>query len=299
MLSRTHILSNGKSMNGDPDWQQFLETTATLRFVALGEHRLRVIDIGAGEPVLLIHGFADSTYTWHRNLHALAQAGFRALTYDQPGCGESALPAGFRFGVDDLARLALELLDKLGVEQAHAVGSSMGGGVGLHLAVHHPDRLRGVVLVAPVCYHAHSRPFVYLLRCSLISGLARRLSGPWMVRPVLLSQYVDRTLLTPAVLSQYRLAFRRPEYLQACAGLLRDYWNGAFAETARRYREVRVPLHLIWGERDVWVRPRYAWRLAADTGADLTVLPGAGHLVHQVRPERFNEAVVRFLEAAR
>ena len=101
--------------------------------------------------------------------------------------------------------------------------------------------------------------------------------------------------MVPQVSAQYRLAFRRPEYLQACAGLLRDYWNGAFAETARRYREIRVPLHLIWGERDMWVRPRYAWRLAADTGAPLTVVEGTGHQVHQARPDVFNDTMIRFL----
>jgi pimeloyl-ACP methyl ester carboxylesterase len=286
-------------MTGDPDWGYFLETEAQVRFVAVGEHRLRVVEIGEGEPVLLVHGFVDSAYTWHRNLRALAAAGFCALAYDHPGCGESALPPAFRFGADGLARLAVELLDAFDIERAHLVGSSMGGGIGLHMAAHHPGRLRRVVLVEPTCYHAPFRPFVYLFRCSLFRTLTHSLSGPWLVRPVLRSQYSDPALLTPQVLAQYRSAFRRPEYLHACAGLLRDYWNHAFAETARSYREIGVPLHLVWGERDTWVDTHYALRLAADTGADLTVIAGAGHLVHQARPMPFNEAVVRFLGAER
>ena len=47
-------------MTGDPDWEQFLETEAQVRFVAIGEHRLRVVEVGKGDPVLLIHGFAGS-----------------------------------------------------------------------------------------------------------------------------------------------------------------------------------------------------------------------------------------------
>jgi len=246
--------------------------------------------------VFLIHGFADSAYTWHRNLRVLMEAGFRVLAYDHPGCGESALPAGFRFGVDALTELAVGVLDALGIEQAHVIGSSMGGGIGLHLAVHHPRRLRHLVLVAPTCYHAPFRPFVFLFRWRPFSAASRRLAGPWLVWPVLASQYGDTTRLTPAVLAQYRLAFQRPEYVHACAGLLRDYWNAAFYATARHYREIAVPLHLIWGDRDVWVATgHYAPRLAADTGAGLTIIPHAGHMVHQVQPERFNETVVRFL----
>lgn len=266
------------------------------RTVTFGWHRLRVTEAGSGEPVLLIHGFADSAYTWHRNLGALIEAGFRALAYDQPGCGGSDLPEGFRFGVDDLARVALGLLDALGIDRAHVVGSSMGGGVALYLAVHHPDRVRRVVGVAPVCYHPPFRPFAPLFRCSLFLALARRIAGPWLVEPVLRSQYADPTLLTPEVIEHYRRAFERPEYLEACAGMLRDYWNRAFYETARRYGEIRPPLHLIWGERDTWVPPRrFALRLAADTGADLTLVGGAGHLVQQARPGPFNRALLRAL----
>jgi pimeloyl-ACP methyl ester carboxylesterase len=77
--------------------------------------------------------------------------------------------------------------------------------------------------------------------------------------------------------------------------LLRDYWNEAFAETARRYGEISLPLHLIWGNKDTAVDVRYARRLAADTGASLTIVAGGGHLLNQAQPQVFNQTVVRFL----
>ena len=260
-------------MCGDGDWRAFLQSEARVRFVAVGEHRLRVIEAGeSGEPVLLIHGFADFAYAWHRNLRPLAEAGFRAIAYDFPGCGESALPDGSCFGTKDLAELTLGLLDALSVERVHLVGHSMGGGVGLYLAVHHPDRLHRIVLAAPVCYDAYYRPFTRLLRWPFFCAVARRVIGPWMAWPVLRREYADTTLLTPQVVDQYRLAARRSEYANACVRLLRDYWDGAFAETARRYGEISVPLHLIWGDRDTAVDVRYARRLAADTDASLTIV---------------------------
>lgn len=294
-------------MIGDPAWRKFLETEADVRFVEIGEHRLRVVEIKAGlpnsksegEPLLLIYGNADTVYTWHRNFRPLAEAGFRVIAYDYPGCGESALLDGSRFGVDDLAALTLELLDTLGIERAHLIGHSMGGGVGLYLAVHHADRLRRLVLQAPVCYHALYRPFIYLFRWPLFCALAPFVAGPWMARQTLVREYVDTTLLTPQVQDQYRLICQRPEFIQSTIAQLRDYWNDAFAETARRYGEITVPLHLVWGERDVTVSPRFGRRLAADTGAGLTVIPGAGHLVHQARPEAFNEVAVCFLRGER
>lgn len=286
-------------MIGDPAWHEFLETEADVRFIEIGEHRLRVVEFGVGEPLLLIYGNADTTYTWHRNFRPLAEAGFRAIAYDYPGCGESALPDGFCFGVDDLAVLTLKLLDALGVERAYLIGHSMGGGVGLYLAVHRAERLRRLVLQAPVCYHALYRPFIYLFRWPLFRALAPSVTGLWMIRQTLVREYVDTTLLTPQVQDQYRLARQRPEFIQATIAELRDYWNDAFAETARHYGEITVPLHLIWGEHDTVVRPRLGRRLAADTGAGLTVIPGAGHLVHQARPEAFNEVALDFLRGER
>lgn len=288
-------------MTGDPEWQEYLEAEARVHFVAFGEHRLRVIEAGeaGGEPLLLIHGFADSAYTWHRNLRALAGAGFHTIAYDYPGCGESALPDGFRFGVDDLAQVALGLLDALGLERVHLVGHSMGGGVALQLALHHADRLHWVLLLAPTCYHAFARPFTYLFRWPPFHVLARLVTGPWMALPVLIWEYADMTLLTPQVVAQYRLAFQRPEYVRACHGLLRDYWNEAFAEAARRYGEISVPLHVIWGERDTSVSRHDVRRLAADTGADLTIVPRVGHMLNQTQPGVFNEAVARLLGKAR
>ncbi len=266
-----------------------------MQFVGIGEHRLRVIEIGTGEPVLLVHGFADSAYTWHRNLRALVGAGFRVLAYDHPGYGQSALPAGARFGVDDLTRLAVGLLDALGIAWAHLVGHSMGGGVGLHLAIYYPGRLRRVVLVAPTCYRAPLNALAYLSRCSFLSTVGQRLAGPWLIWPILRSMYRDPALLTPQVVAQYRSAFRRPEYRPACAAALRDYWNGAFKRASQSYREIRLPLYLVWGERDTWVAPRYGLRLASDTGAGLTIIPGAGHVVHQAKPNVFDRTVVSFL----
>jgi pimeloyl-ACP methyl ester carboxylesterase len=287
---------DGADVIGDPDWQAFLDIEAETQLVTIGRQPLRVVSVGEGEPVLLVHGIADSAYTWHNNLRPLAAAGFRAIAFDYPGSGGSQLCNGFRFGVDDLTELALGLLDALGIERSHYIGHSMGGGIGLQLAVHHAERLQRAVLVAPTCYHALFRPFVYLFRWAPFGALARNvIVGPWMVFQILASEYVDTALLTRHMRAQYELDCRRPECVRATVGLLRDYWNDAFKETARLYREIEVPLYLVWGRRDRTISPRYGRRLAADTGAPLTVVEGTGHLVHQARPDVFNDTAIRFL----
>ena len=283
-------------MGGDANWNEFLKSTALTRFVTIGEHELRTIDLGTGAPVILIHGFADSAYCWHRNLGSLAEAGFRAIAFDLPGCGRSNLPAEFPYGVDDLAQLTLRLLDKLGIPQAHVMGASMGGGVALTLAVHHPERINRVVAVAPVCYHPPFRPFVYLFRYKPIASIIEPLVGPWLADLALRHEYGDPTQLQPQVADQYRLESKRPEYMRACMRALRGFWNKSFTSTAERYSEIHSPLQLVWGARDNLISPRrYGPRLAADTGANLTLISGAGHVVQMERSQEFNAVVIDFL----
>jgi pimeloyl-ACP methyl ester carboxylesterase len=284
------------NMGGDANWREFLEGKALTHYVNIGEHRLRTIELGTGEPVLLIHGFADSSYCWHRNLGPLAEAGFRAIAFDLPGCGRSDLPSEFRYGVDNLAQLTVELLDRLGIPQAHVIGASMGGGVALSLAVHQPERVGRVVAVAPVCYHPPFRPFVYLFRYRPLAWLIEPLVGPWLADLALQHEYGDSSQLRPHVADQYRLESRRPEYQEACMRALRDFWNESFTTTAELYSEIGVPLYLVWGARDSLISPRrYGPRLAADTGATLTLISGAGHVVQMERSQEFNAAVIDFL----
>lgn len=111
--------------------------------VFVREHRPAA---ATGPPVLLLHG-----WTWSLDVNyfavmpALAAAGIPFIGFDQRGHGRG-LPAGRPFGIGDLAVDAVAVLDRLGVAEAVVCGYSLGGPVGLHLALAHPDRVAGLVL---------------------------------------------------------------------------------------------------------------------------------------------------------
>ena len=98
---------------------------------------------GEGEPVLLIHGFPDSSALWRDVVPELLAAGYRTVVIDQRGFGESAAPDGKRnYALELLANDALAVLRALGIERAHLVGHDWGAAVGWLLAATHPDRFR-------------------------------------------------------------------------------------------------------------------------------------------------------------
>ncbi len=96
---------------------------------------LAVADVGEGEPVLLLHGFPDSSALWRHQVTALVDAGYRAITPDLRGFGESDRPEDVRaYGVRQSVADMLAVLDALEVERAHVVAHDWGAAVGWALA---------------------------------------------------------------------------------------------------------------------------------------------------------------------
>jgi pimeloyl-ACP methyl ester carboxylesterase len=129
------------------------ETDFRHRTLNVGEVDLHVVELGQGEPVVLVHGFPQHWWMWRRLMRSLAAAGYYAIAYDQRGMGGSTLAAG---GYDKrtLAGDLALLLDRLEVESATVVGYDHGGGTAISFAFEHAERCTrlGVIEYAPPGY---------------------------------------------------------------------------------------------------------------------------------------------------
>jgi pimeloyl-ACP methyl ester carboxylesterase len=122
----------------------------TSRFVETEEWKLHYNDAGEGEVVIMLHGSGAGATGWanfHRNVDAFVDAGYRVILLDCPGFGESdpLVTAEPRFVVN--ARATRQLMDALGIDKAHLVGNSMGGGSSLAFARDYPERLDKMILM--------------------------------------------------------------------------------------------------------------------------------------------------------
>src|SRR5574343_1731234 len=111
-----------------------------------------VHDVGAGKPVLLIHGSGPGVTAWANWRLVLPELGktCRAIAPDMVGFGYTERPAGIEYGVDGWVAHAIGLLDALGIEQTYLIGNSFGGAIALALAIRHPQRVRRLVLMGSV-----------------------------------------------------------------------------------------------------------------------------------------------------
>src|SRR5712691_5150031 len=103
-------------------------------------------EVGRGEPLILIHGLADDHRAWRRALPGLTLR-HRVLMYDLRGHGETSLgrPDGT---LKQLAADLVSLMDSVGVGSANVAGFSLGGTIAMRVAIDHPEKVRGLVLVA-------------------------------------------------------------------------------------------------------------------------------------------------------
>ena len=111
---------------------------------------LHVKDAGSGKPVVLIHGWPLTGDMWEYQTLALLEAGYRVITYDRRGFGQSGHPAG-PYDYDTFADDLAAVLDGAGIDDAAIVGFSMGGGeIARYLSRHGPAKVAKAVLVASV-----------------------------------------------------------------------------------------------------------------------------------------------------
>lgn len=250
--------------------------------------RLHCVEAGAGPVLVLVHGngsmigdFASS------GLIARTARRHRVIAFDRPGFGHSARPRGRVWDAAAQARLIWAALDRLGVRQARVLGHSWGASVAVEMALARPEQVEGLVLVSGY-YFPTPRIDMALMAGPAVPGLGdvgRWTVAPWLSR--MIWPRVMRKLFGPApVPSKFRLFPKemalRPGQLRAAAeesGLMMPMAS----KLSRRYRELSMPVSVVAGEADRLVDARrQSGRLSRMLGQGrLTLVPGAGHMVHQ------------------
>lgn len=234
----------------------------------------------ASAPALLLGPSLGTSYTLWDKVAPELSITHRVIRYDLPGHGGSPADLiGPGATVGDLAALVLALADSLGLERFAYAGVSLGGAVGLHLALHHPERVSRLAVICSSAHFNGSRPWEERAAQVRAEGLAR------------LAESADARWFTPGFTVPELVADHRaadPEAYAACCDAL-----GAF-DLRERLAEISVPTLLIAGRQDPATPPAHLREIAdAVPGATLVELPGASHLA----PAQCPEAVLTALRA--
>lgn len=247
-------------------------------------------DRGQGRPVVWLHAFPLDREMWEPQVQPLLVTGYRVITVDLPGFGESPVQGGWT--IDSAADALAELLEVLGVPAAVVGGESMGGYVALAMARRHPQRLSGLILADT---RAGSDDAAARARRQETIEVIRR-KGPGVLLETLVPKLISEVTRQsrPHVLETIRaLTLRQTSQgLIHALAALRDR-----PDAAPHLPKIHVPTLVIVGEYDTITPPLYAARLAGSiNSAELEHVPQAGHLSNLENPEAFNAAVLSFLQ---
>lgn len=243
-------------------------------FVRVDGHLLRVAIRGEGLPVLLIMGLGGNIEMWAPLERELRSLGFQTIAYDASGTGHSP-PRLFPLRPHGLARQAAHLLDALGLPDCDVVGVSFGGGVAQELALRNPHRVRRLVLASTACGlgGVPGNPIALGLLATPL-----RYYSPRFLQATSHLMYGPVTPGDSPVMQQQVTARRsRPPTLWGYASQL--YAVAGWSSLPWLHR-ITAPTLVLAGERDPIVPPVNARILARRIrGADLRIVPGAGHLL--------------------
>jgi 3-oxoadipate enol-lactonase len=254
---------------------------------------------GRGAPVVLLHEAIVDRRMWDREFPQLARD-HRVARYDLRGFGGSP-PATSEFSP---GRDLLALIDHLEMERPLIVGPSAGGKIALDLALAHPDRLGGLLLIAPG-YSGMDYDHVPGGKATFEKDerLSRAAADAWAAGNLAEATEHLRELwasaLTGEALARFRTMVRdnAPEVFAERSG---QYEQREGAPAAGRLKEIRVPTLILVGDRDNPAMPPLARFLERGIpGAAVELVPGADHLLNLSRPDAFDAAVPKILARVR
>lgn len=211
--------------------------------------------VGAARTLVLVHGYASSLHTWEPWVQALG-AEFRMITLDLPGHGLTAAPKGYAANLSGstYSDLVDAFMAKMGVEKAVVIGSSMGGGVAWNVAIDHPERVEGLVLVGASGWpqdanHVDERPAIFkMLRMPVIGPMLRDLDTTALTRQGLEASFVNKALVDEAMVARYVQMSRAPGHRDILLGL--QDAAGRREASPELMAKITAPALILHGEQD-------------------------------------------------
>lgn len=276
-------------------------------FLPCGPYRIAVYESGSGSvPLVLLHGGGvDSAMLSWREVMEAMPAGYTVYAMDLPGYGKSDRPEDLRgesFYPKHIETVECAA-DRLGLGKFALAGLSMGGAIAIGCALKNPERVAALIPVDSwglvSRYPAHGLTYWYVRTPLLKTSFRLMAKHRWLVRRSLETSLIgDRSKVTEALVD---------EVFELCQGPnperpMQDYQRssltkrGTVPDYTGRFRELKMPVLFINGEKDPLVRAKDAARAARSVqNGRLYILKGCKHWAQKERPEETCKAMDGFL----
>jgi pimeloyl-ACP methyl ester carboxylesterase len=262
------------------------------KFIRVNGNNIHYIKKGDGTPLILVHGFGGSTYTW-RNLVPLLSEDYTVYALDLLGFGLSDKPLDVSYDLASQGDLVLGFIDAAGLPSATFIGHSMGGIIISYAAIKDPFRVDKLVIIEAAFYHGGAPAFLQYLFFPLERIMAKLFYTKGFRSKSLLPSYYNKSIVTNEVIEANLLAGRTPNSVEAMAKMMADAGPQTYEGVGSR---ITRPTLLVWSQKNKNNPVTDGKRLKNEiAGSQLTVIDGCGHYVQEEKPVELASAIKDFL----
>ena len=263
------------------------------RFVDVNGHTIHYTKQGTGSPLILVHGFAGSLYTW-RHLIPLLREHYTVYAYDMLAFGLSDKPPDGNYEMNDQAELLIGFMEALKLSSAHLVGHSMGGIVIAFAALEAPQKAESLIMIEPGFYNKTGPEFLNHLFFPLDRIMAKQFYSRSMRKRFLTASFYNKSLVTDEVIDAYMLPTRTPHAVDALAHMMSTVGLKQYPGITEK---VTRPTIIVWGERGTGDTLDIAKRIQREIGSSkLAPVKECGHYVQEERPRELAEIIRAYLK---
>jgi len=249
-------------------------------------------EVGEGPVVLFLHGSGPGASGWSNfrdSAGFLAEHGYRCIMVDSLGYGHSSKPTDRPYTLPFMAGGALSLMDALGIDSFTLIGNSQGGAQAIWLALEHPERVEGLILMAPGGLETRET----YMEMRGIRSMMRCIYGPEGItldgmQRVFTKQVVDPSRVPEGVIERrYAVAMTQPQHV---------FKSMRVDNLTDRLSEITQPTMALWGIQDQFCAVSGADTLEQHLpGAEVIRIDQCGHWVMVEHSDLFNTSCLRFL----
>lgn len=273
-----------------------IDITPTSHFIDVDNLRLHYLECGAGEPVLLLHGWPTSSFLWRNVMVHIAQHN-RVIALDLPGFGHSDKPLDASYSFRFYSRVLDGFLQALDIQNLGLVVHDLGGPIGLYWSCHHKDRVTKLALLNTVVYPQFSWAVVAFLVACRLPLLRSWLTSPWGLKKAMQIGIYHADRVTSEVVEGVQAPFptvpARRALLKAAIGL----HPKGLQEIQQILPTFQIPVRVIYGTHDR-ILPDVAKtmrRVQRDLPhAQVTALEHCGHFLQEDNPDHVGQLLANF-----
>jgi pimeloyl-ACP methyl ester carboxylesterase len=263
--------------------------------------KINYYQAGQGPPVILLHGFGACTYTWRFLAPVLAQD-HRVFAIDLKGYGLSDKPDDGKYAVADQADMVAAFIRAKDLHDLVIMGHSMGGGVTLmtyfKVREEAPPRIKKLVLIDSAGYPQKLPWFIRFPQTPVLYAVAGRLLSPRFTTGLVLRKcYYHKDRITEEQIDTYAYYGSLPGAREAVAQTARQVVPDDIEAVTARYKTIKVPVLVIWGEDDEVVPLSVGKNFKRDIpNSEMVILPQCGHIPLEEEAGETNRLITAFLK---